>query len=86
MNDVFEMQQMIAELDVALNSVTVARDMSPTEVWEALLRDAAQRGTHSEETMFKVRKALLKGGLTLAQVDDSITNMQNAGILFRERV
>lgn len=40
--------------------------------------------THSEETLMKVRRAL---GRTLdsQQVTDCISEMQNAGILFRER-
>jgi len=37
MNETEIRQQMIAELDVALHGVTVARDASPQEVWYDLL-------------------------------------------------
>lgn len=41
--------------------------------------------THSEETMQKVWGALLKAGLSEQKVIDVVSDMQNAGILFRER-
>jgi len=47
--------------------------------------------THSEDTLFKVRDALVNGGLTdgpeylsVEQAEDAIRRLQNAGILFRE--
>ena len=40
---------------------------------------------YDEQTLFKVRHALVSGGVTDAQALDLITAMQNAGILFRER-
>lgn len=36
-------------------------------------------------TIFKVNKALRDSGLNLRQTQDAILEMQNAGILFRER-
>jgi transcriptional regulator with XRE-family HTH domain len=41
--------------------------------------------THSEATMFKVRDALRCAGLRETEIVDAIIEMQNAGILFRER-
>lgn len=41
--------------------------------------------TFDEVTMFKVNRALRDSGLTLEQAQDAINEMQNAGILFRER-
>lgn len=40
----------------------------------------------TEATLFKVYEALRKSGLSEDQVRDGISEMQNAGILFRERV
>lgn len=40
---------------------------------------------YDEDTLFKVAMALRKAGLTYNQVTDAISEMQNAGILFRER-
>lgn len=39
----------------------------------------------TEATLFKVYKALRATGLTEQQAEDAINEMQNAGILFRER-
>lgn len=39
-----------------------------------------------DKTMGKVRKILFERGLTGSDPDDAINAMQNAGILFRERV
>lgn len=39
----------------------------------------------TENTLFKVRNALLRVGLTEQQITDAINEMQNEGILFRER-
>lgn len=41
--------------------------------------------THSEDTMFKVRDALRCAGLREIDIVDAVMEMQNAGILFRER-
>lgn len=38
-----------------------------------------------EDTLFKVINALVRSGLTEQQATDAINEMQNAGILFRER-
>ena len=40
---------------------------------------------YDEETLFKVNRALRASGLTQVQTQDAIIEMQNAGILFRER-
>lgn len=40
---------------------------------------------HTEDTMRKVRSALMVSGLNPDQIDDAINEMQNEGILFRER-
>lgn len=40
----------------------------------------------NEGTLFKVRDALYKAGLTKAECTEAIQEMQNAGILFRERL
>jgi len=39
---------------------------------------------YSEETLFKVRRALQKMGMTEVEIIDCINAMQNEGILFRE--
>lgn len=42
---------------------------------------------YDEDTLFKVRNALLNVvGLSQIEVTDAIIEMQNAGILFRERL
>lgn len=46
----------------------------------------APRETHTEQTLFTVRDALVKSGLTERQTYNAITELQNAGILFRERL
>lgn len=40
---------------------------------------------HDDQTMLKVYEALLRAGLESEQAVSAITEMQNAGILFRER-
>ena len=44
-----------------------------------------QEALFLEGTMSKVFTALVKSGLTRDQALDGLTEMQNAGILFRER-
>ncbi|MFJ3588631.1 hypothetical protein ACIQUY_04985 [Streptomyces sp. NPDC090231] len=40
---------------------------------------------HTEDTLRKVRSALMISGRNPDQIDDAVNEMQNAGILFRER-
>jgi len=40
---------------------------------------------HDENTLDKVRNALISSGMTGRVADNAINEMQNAGILFRER-
>lgn len=40
---------------------------------------------HDEETITKVKRALLDSALTIPQMEYAFAAMQNAGILFRER-
>lgn len=40
---------------------------------------------HDDDTMRKVHNALGRAGLTEVQIRDAINEMQNDGILFRER-
>lgn len=40
---------------------------------------------YSEDTLFKVHRALVDSGLSNGEANDMITAMQNQGILFRER-
>ena len=57
--------------------------------WNAVLSGKAQavkREYHGEETLTVVFNALSDSGLNHAQVLDAIREMQNAGILFRERM
>lgn len=42
--------------------------------------------THDDQTLNKVREALVRSGLSFEQACESIREMQNFGILFRERV
>jgi len=44
-----------------------------------------ERLTHNEFTLFKVYSALAKVGISSQTARDAINEMQNAGILFRER-
>lgn len=41
--------------------------------------------TYDDETLFKVRDALEAAGLSENQITQAISEMQNRGILFRER-
>lgn len=45
----------------------------------------SEKETHTEDTLLKVREALMKTGLAEDDVTHCISDMQNAGILFRER-
>lgn len=40
---------------------------------------------YNEDTLFKVRDALKRAGLSSEQIMNCIIEMQNQGILFRER-
>lgn len=42
--------------------------------------------THTEDTLMKVGEALRGHGVPIVDIPDIISTMQNAGILFRERV
>jgi len=42
--------------------------------------------THTDKTLDKVYNALYRTGINHTTATDAIINMQNAGILFRERV
>jgi hypothetical protein len=46
----------------------------------------AQIETHDEDTILRVKLALVSSGLSQHQAFDAISAMQNAGILFRERI
>lgn len=39
---------------------------------------------HDEQTLFKVHDAMVKSGLSVEQALNTLREMQNAGILFRE--
>lgn len=57
-------------------------------VWQAprnKLSTKEARETHSDETLYKVRQTLVNSGWETAQADDSINDLLNAGIVFRER-
>lgn len=41
---------------------------------------------YNEGTLFKVRDALYRAGLTKVECTEAIQQMQNAGILFREKL
>jgi hypothetical protein len=45
-----------------------------------------EESRYNEDTNFKVQKGLLKSGLDMQQAFDAIREMQNEGILFRERM
>ena len=48
--------------------------------------ETIEETTYTDMTMAKVADALRATGLTEQQIIDAISLMQNAGILFRERV
>lgn len=45
----------------------------------------AERLHHDENTLRKVYDAIMKNGLSRKTAEDVVNNLQNAGILFRER-
>jgi hypothetical protein len=47
--------------------------------------DRKNEGKHDEKTMAKVYQALGESGLDINQTLDAVSNLQNHGILFRER-
>lgn len=49
-----------------------------------LISEVIEDNTHSEETLFKVQKALAEV-MPLRDVADAIQQILNAGVLFRER-
>lgn len=49
------------------------------------LTPEAERTTYDDQTLHKVYRALARAGLSHAQASDAVTEMQNEGILFRER-
>ena len=61
------------------------------QVYNLFTKEPGQDGcapipeTHTEDTLFKVRRALLGSGLSEQTVTVAINEMQNEGILFRER-
>jgi hypothetical protein len=42
--------------------------------------------THNDDTINKVIKIFLVHGLSIAEINDIIDDLQNVGILFRERL
>lgn len=52
------------------------------EIYEAMPENV----THDDKTLDKVREALVRSGLSFDQAVEAIREMQNFGILFRERV
>ena len=46
---------------------------------------APERISHSEDTLFKVYMALSKVGITGMLATNAVTEMQNSGIVFKER-
>lgn len=55
------------------------------EMADAVMQMLSERETYDEGTLTKVYWALGRSGLSDVQITDSINEMQNAGILFRER-
>lgn len=49
------------------------------------IADEAENLTHTEDTLAKVFLAMSISGLTTEQITAAINEMQNAGLLFRER-
>jgi hypothetical protein len=47
--------------------------------------DEAQQLTHTEDTLRKVYEGMMDVGITETQAVNAVFNMQNRGILFRER-
>lgn len=69
-------------LDVSHDSVSqvVSKHMYDTD------EDDQSTGEYFDEyTLVKVRKAMLDARVSMVQTDEVINNLQNAGILFRER-
>jgi hypothetical protein len=83
------------ETPESINSpVTVTATVNDVELAKAIqgshkslsIAPAATFGeTSTENTMYKVRDALHKAGLYGPQIDRAIDEMQNHGILFREK-
>lgn len=64
---------------IASSWAQIAAQMTPDPELEVVTE------THNEGTLFKVREALEKAGLGPTRLDEAVNEMQNAGILFRER-
>lgn len=58
----------------------------PSKAAKAARQIELELNHFDEATLFKVFSALRKSGLEDHQADDAINEMQNAGILFRERI
>lgn len=61
----------------------VVADRMPTVIDDGVIRDVTQ---YSEDTLFKVMRALMDCRVGQPQAEELIQSMQNSGILFRERV
>lgn len=76
------------KIEMSLNVIDrrlLERIAKALEEQNKLSKPATYTVRHDEQTLFKVRDSLLKVGLDDNEVDDSINEMLNAGILFRER-
>lgn len=54
--------------------------------FEEIYEPMPENVTHDDRTLDKVREALVRSGLSFEQAVEAIREMQNFGILFRERV
>lgn len=74
--DFFEMSKNLSRSGQA--NVTVSSYIEEEEA-------AIEKVHYDDETMWTVREAMGKTGLKATSVEEIINNLQNAGILFRER-
>ena len=72
---------------IAAESFDTALGDPPAEVNAGAPRESFSLETHSEQTLFKARRAIKQAlpGLSDVWCNDIINEMQNSGILFRER-
>lgn len=74
-------ENLSVEIDVDRTDLT----LQAATAHQKISNHTDQEALFLEGTMSKVFSALMKSGLTRDQALDGLTEMQNAGILFRER-
>lgn len=83
--DFFSTYQDMSELAANLGANHEYVSVTATVVGDDTEDDEPEELYYDEFTLLKVMKALRENGMSRDQVEIAINDMQNAGILFRER-